>query len=238
MRAVTAARGAVDVCICYVIMRFFFPHVLVVPVTVLTAGLCSAGFLGRFRVRLDTEGGDVAITSGFWTRHVPLTHIERVDEALRFGVEIKAGGGRTYRFGPFSKRRRFARWLRIRTGFEGMELAVTAAAAAARPAPDRLAPDRPAPDRPARDRPAAVSPAPADSAGGHGLPAAGLVCVAGLFSLAVAARVHPQAGGWLVQAGAVLLRIMYGGGGAVVVLIGAGMLVGVWRGRRTPVGGT
>jgi hypothetical protein len=34
----------------------------------------------------------------------------------------------TYRISPFRKRRRLERWLRIRTGFEGMDLTITQAA--------------------------------------------------------------------------------------------------------------
>jgi protein-S-isoprenylcysteine O-methyltransferase Ste14 len=194
-------------------MRLFFAHALVLPVTVLTAVLCSARTLVRFRVVLEPAAGDVAITTGFWTRHVQLTRIERVEEVLRLGVMIKIGS-MAYRFGPFRKRRRLERWLRIRTGFEGMELAVTRPAAAARSA-------------------GPVSPAAAGSRSAEGLPAACIVCGAGLFSLAVAALVEPQAGGWLVHSVALLLQAMYGGGGAVVVLIGAWMLRGAWRDRRT-----
>jgi hypothetical protein len=228
---VTAARRAISVGIWYVLMRFYFPQALVVPVALLAAVLYSAEILGRFRVRLDAAGGGLAITTWFWTRHLPLTRIERVDEVLRFGAAIKTGGGLTYRFGPFRKRRQLERWLRIRTGFEGMELAVTAATAASSagassageatsPGVVGLAP--------------AAGPAPAAT----GPTAAVGCCGAGLLSLAVAALVQPQAGGWLVHAGAVLLRIMYGGGGAAAVLIGAWTLIGVCRGRCTAVGGT
>jgi hypothetical protein len=57
---------------------------------------------------LDPAAGDVAITTGFWTRHVQLTRIERVEEVLRLGVMIKTGS-MAYRFGPFRKRRKLER---------------------------------------------------------------------------------------------------------------------------------
>jgi len=60
---VTVLRGAVDVGICYVTMRFFFAHALVLPVTVLTAVVCSARTFVRFRIVLDPAAGDVAITT-------------------------------------------------------------------------------------------------------------------------------------------------------------------------------
>ncbi|HMG61552.1 MAG TPA: hypothetical protein VK599_01260 [Streptosporangiaceae bacterium] len=104
----TVLRGAVDVGICYVTMRFFFAHALVLPVTVLTAVVCSARTFVRFRIVLDPAAGDVAITTGFWTRHVQLTRIERVEEVLRLGVMIKTGS-MAYRFGPFRKRRKLER---------------------------------------------------------------------------------------------------------------------------------
>lgn len=210
----TAAREVINVGVCYVMMRFFFPHVLVLPVTVLAAVWCCAGSVARFRVLLDPADGDVAITTWFWTRHVQLAQVESVEEVLRFGAKIKASDGRIYSFGPFKKRRRLQRWLRIRTGFEGMDLAVTRAAAAMRSA-------------------SPGSPAPADSASPHGLPAACLVCGVGLFSLAVAALVEPRAGGWLVHSVALLLKTMYGAAGAVAVLVGAWMLCRAWRDRST-----
>ena len=54
--------------------------------------------LARFRVLLDRGAGEVAITIGLWTKRVPLVRIERVDEILRFGAEIKITGGMTFAF--------------------------------------------------------------------------------------------------------------------------------------------
>jgi hypothetical protein len=45
--------------------------------------------------------------------------------------------------------------------------------------------------------------------------------------------VQPQAGGWLVHSGAALLRIFYGAGGVVGLLIGAGTLPSALRNRHT-----
>jgi hypothetical protein len=36
-------------------------------------------------VRLDRARGELAITFGWWTRHVPLDRISQVDEVFRFG---------------------------------------------------------------------------------------------------------------------------------------------------------
>src|SRR5712691_6156498 len=64
-------------------MRFFFPHALLVPVTVVAAVLYLAGCFARVQVVLDPAAGDLAITTGFWTRHVRLTWIDRVEEVTR-----------------------------------------------------------------------------------------------------------------------------------------------------------
>ena len=55
----------------------------------------------------------------------------------------------------------------------------------------------------------------------------------GVLALAVAVAVQPQAGGWLVHAVAVLLRICYGTGGVVALLFGLGILHSALRNRRT-----
>jgi hypothetical protein len=62
---------------------------------------------------------------------------------------------------------------------------------------------------------------------------------AGVFSLAVAVAVavQPQAGGWLVHSVAVLLRIFYGAGGVVGLLVGAGILHSALRNRHTAPAG-
>ena len=64
-------------------------------------------------------------------------------------------------------------------------------------------------------------------------PLAGFACGAGLLSLAVAAVVQPQAGGWLAHSVALLLRIYFGACGVVAVLIGTCLLLSAWRDRRT-----
>jgi hypothetical protein len=212
LRAATAVRGIPTAGLCFVMMWFFFPHIFLVPVTAIVAAQrCLAPALLRLRVRLDLAADVVAITIGFWTKRVPLTRIERVDEALRFGPEITMTGGLTLDFSPFRKHRGLGKRLRIRTGFEGMELAITRAAAAAR----------------------AADPGSQPTGNAATLRKACIVCGAGLFSLAAAALVQPQTGGWLVHAVALLLRIAYGVNGAVAVLIGAWMLCRrPWRDRR------
>ena len=99
-----------------------------------------------------------------------------------------------------------------------MDLAITEAAAAERAAdPDRAA---------AED---AVS---RRVKGRLGIFAAPCLCV-GLLSLALAAAVQPQAGGWLVHSVALLLRIYFGAAGGLAVLISPWLLRSAWRDRRT-----
>lgn len=133
--------------ICYlslgcVLMWFFFPHVLLVPAATVVAAECLAVLVLPFRVVLDPGRGEVAITVAFWTRHVPLTDVVRVEESGRLRAEIVTAGGWSFGIGPFAKRRWLAAWLR--TGFEGMEAAVTQAAEVARAgAPARRGPGSP-----------------------------------------------------------------------------------------------
>jgi hypothetical protein len=218
LRAATAAHGLIYLGLVYVVMRFFFPRVLFLPVTVIAAVLYVAACFARFQVVLDRVGDEVAITVGWWTRHVPLTQIERI-RVVRSGVDIRIAGGTGYGIGPLWKRR----WLRglppVRSGFEGMDVAIMAAAAAARAAdPDRAAAEDAASRR---------------AASWRTVFAASFASVVGLVSLAAAVVVQPRANGWLVHVVAVLLRIYFGVAGAVVVLVGAGLLVSTWRNRGT-----
>jgi hypothetical protein len=176
-------------------MRFFFPRVFLMPALVIAGVLYAAVCPARFRVLLDHAAGEVAISVGLWTKRVPLIRIARVQE-LRFGTEIGFVGGVTVTFSPFGKRRRLVRFLRIRTGFEGMELAITQAAAAALAADPRRAADATAVAEAARSR--------------HVFRWACVACGWGLFSLAVAVAVQPQASGWLMHSVAVLPRIFWG----------------------------
>jgi hypothetical protein len=121
-------------------MRFFFPRVFLMPAMVIAGVLYAAACLARFRVLRDRAAGEVAITIGLRARRVPLIRIERVEEVLRLGAGIEIAGGVTFTFSPLRKRRRLLRLLKIRTGFEGMELAIAQAAAAPRVAgPGRAA---------------------------------------------------------------------------------------------------
>jgi hypothetical protein len=101
LRAVTAACGLIYLGLVYVVMRFFFPRVLFLPVTVIAAVLYVALCLARFQVVLDRVGGEVAITAGWWTRQVPLTQIERI-KVVRSGVEIRIAGGLRWSAHPTS----------------------------------------------------------------------------------------------------------------------------------------
>ena len=218
LRAVTAAYGLIYLGLVYVVMRFFFPRVLLLPVTVIASVLYVAACVARLQVVLDQVGGEVEIIVGWWTRHVPLTQIEQV-KVVRSGVQIRIAGGMSYGIGPLWQRR----WLRglppVRSGFEEMDVAIMQAAAAARAAdPDRAAAEDAASRRAASRRTVF---------------AASFACGAGLVSLAAAVVVQPRANGWLVHAVAVLLRVYFGAGGAVAVLIGACLLVSTWRKRHT-----
>ena len=188
----------------YAVLWFFFPHVLLVPGTVLVGLLHLPRWLMPARVRLDRARSELAITFGWWTRHVPLDRIRQVDEVFRFGAVIATRDGWTYRISPFRKRRRLERWLRMRTGFEGMDLTITQAVAAVR----------------------AENPGwPADDASSPvGVLAACLLCVLGVAGVALAALVRPQAGGWLLRAAADLLTFWWGIAGAVIGLIGVWLL--------------
>jgi len=204
LRAVGALRSAATVGGAYAVLWFFFPHVLLVPGTVLVGLLYLPRWLMPARVRLDRAHGELAITFGWWTRHVPLDRITGVDEVFRFGAVIATRDGWTYRISPFRKRRRLERWLRMRTGFEGMDLTITQAVAAVR----------------------AENPGwPADDASSPvGVLAACLLCVLGVAGVALAALVRPQAGGWLLRAAADLLTFWWGIAGAVIGLIGVWLL--------------
>jgi hypothetical protein len=204
LRAVGALRSAVTVGGTYAVLWFFLPHVFLVPGTVLSGLLYLPRWLMPARVRLDRARGELAITFGWWTRHVPLDRISQVDQVFRFGAVIATRDSWTYRISPFRKRRRLERWLRMRTGFEGMELTITQAAAAAR----------------------AENPGwPADGASSPvGVLGACLLCVLGAAGVVLAALVRPQAGGWLLRAGADLLTAWWGIVGAVIGIIGVWLL--------------
>jgi hypothetical protein len=213
LRAVAMASWLVKVGFFGLMVRFFFPRVFLMPALVSAGVLYAAACLARFWVLLDRAAGEVAITIGLWTRHVPLIRVERVEEVLRFGAEIEIAGGQTFSFSPFRKRRRLVRLLKIRTGFEGMELAITQAAAAARGAgPERAGAET------AQSR--------------RTISGAWVACGCGVLLLAVAVAVQAQATGWFVYSVAVLLRIFYGAGGVAVLLIGAAMLRSALRERR------
>lgn len=194
-----------------VVMWFFFPHALLGPAMAVFAAMCLGVLVLPYHVTLDPGRAELAIRIGVWTRHVPLTEVVRVAESGRLGAEITAAGGWSFGIGLFAKRRWLAAWLRprLRTGFEGIEAAVTQAAEEARAG------------------------APAPAAGSlTGVGGACLVSAAGLLLLAVAVLVRPQTGGGLVHAGALVLRVVYGATGVAIVLIGAVLLYRARRDRR------
>jgi hypothetical protein len=217
LRAATAGYALLFAAPLYVIVRFFFPRAFLMPILVIAGvvyvALCSA----RMRVVLDRPGGEAAIILGFWTRRVRLTQIERV-ESLRFGAEIQIAGGESYGLGPRWKRRWMGRVVRVRSGFEGMDSAITQAAAAARAADV--------------GRTAAEETASRRSASRSKISGACYLCTAGLLGLAMAAVVQPQAGGWFMHSVALLLRIFFVAVGGLFALVSVWLLVSAWRDRR------
>jgi hypothetical protein len=117
--------------------------------------------------------------------------------------------------GPFKKsRQRLARWLRIRTGFEGLELSVIEAVAAARAAagPDKAA-------------------APEDTPLGY--PAGLAAFASGLIAMGCAILVHPQVDVPVIHVAATLLTIWCAIWSAVLILVGGGILFFRVRRART-----
>lgn len=216
--AVAMVTWLVKIGFVYLMVRFFFPRVFLIPAMVVAGVLYVAACLIRFRVLLDREAGQVAITVGFWTKRVPLLRIERVDEVMRFGAEIEITGGMAFTFSPFRKRSRLAPLLKIRTGFEGMEVAITEAVAAARAADPAGAAAAKAAGEAAKSR--------------RMIPGAFAAYAGGVLAFAIAVAVQPQAGGSLVQFLAVLLRIFWWTGGAVALLVGTILLYIALRDRR------
>jgi hypothetical protein len=66
------ASWLVKVGFLYLMVRFFFPHVFLMPAMVIAGVLYAAACLAWFRVLLDRAAGEVAITIGLWRRRVPL----------------------------------------------------------------------------------------------------------------------------------------------------------------------
>jgi len=201
-----AVHLASTVGLCYLLMRFFFPHVFLLPVVIAVGVLAFGCCVAPLRVALDRSAGEVAIAF-LWTNHVPLARVKSVTE-LPLGVEIKTAG-LGYEFGGTGWYFRvLKRLLRIRTGFEGMQQAVANVRAASSGQAE-----------------------PEGAACEHGILGACLICGAALFALAAAVAVQPQADVWLVHALAWLLRIYFFAGGFVVMLVGAWCLYGALRDR-------
>jgi hypothetical protein len=220
-RVVMVVHFAASVGFCYLVMRFFFPPVFLLPVVVGFAALAFACCVAPLEVLLDPSAGELATTFFFfWTKHVPLAQVKSVKE-LPFGFEIETAGSPPgsgwwtgYEFGAGNRfSRSLKRLLRIRTGFEGMEQAVAQAIVTVRAASSESAD-------------------PENAASQPGLLVACIFCGAGLFALAVAVAVQPQAGVWIVHALAWLLRIYFGAAGFVVILLGAWFLYSALRDRR------
>lgn len=196
-------RGAISVAVTYLVLRLLFVPVLLVPVVAAQCALLALVPFAPIRVVLDPDRQEVAITHAWWTRRIPLTEVRDVDEIPRFGAEIKAGR-MSYRFTPFRRRRWPERHLRLRSGFEGMETAITEAAALAR----------------AGREPAAVR------SDDSGYPSALLSTAAGLAFIAAAMLlVQPQDHSTFVHVAAMALRVWWVLGGVIGVLIGLGLLV-------------
>lgn len=214
-RALEAVYGILGTGVWCLVLFLLFPHVLLIPFIAIAALELVGMLFVRFRVALDPGLGEVRIRIGWWTRRVPLIEIESVDEVLRFGAEIKLRGGTGWSIGSFKKsHQRLARQLRIRTGFEGLELSVIEAVAAARTAAGR-------------DKAAG----PEDTPPGY---LAGFALVAGGLSAAGCAMlVHPQVDVPAIQVAATLLMIWFAFWSAVLLLIGGIILFSrVQRARK------
>jgi hypothetical protein len=215
LRVLAGVQGTVGVGLLGVLLWFFFPHALLVPVMAVAAAGFVAILVLPSRVLLDPGRGEVAITIACWTRHVPLAQVTRVKE-VGFGAEISTGDGWSYGFfTAFAKRRRLVAWLRprLRTGFEGMETAITRAAAVAREDDQD-------------------TPLPGKTGSAGGVLAACLVTGFGLLWLAAALLIQPQTGGSLVRVAAHLLIALSWLVGALIVLIGVVLLGQAWHDRR------
>src|SRR5262249_61309635 len=110
LRVLPGVQGIVEFGFLGVLLWFFLPHVLLVPVVAVAAAGFVAVFILPSRVLLDHGRGEVAITVACWTRHVPLAQVTRV-EPVGLGAEISAGDGWSYGFTPFAKHRRLLAWL-------------------------------------------------------------------------------------------------------------------------------
>jgi hypothetical protein len=209
LRVAMAARVGGAVGVSYVLLRFFFPQVLLLPVLTLFVACGIAVLFLPCSVVLDRSAGEVEITYAGWERRVALTQIERTNSDKRFGFGIDFRNGMGLDITPFGEGGRLERWLwlRFRTGFEGMEPAIAEAAAAARAAN---------PDEPAARQ---------------GIVGACLIGGVGLIFLAAAVLVRPQVNVQLVHSVAWLLSVGYGILGSLAVVLGASMAVSAWRAR-------
>lgn len=212
LRVACVIRGAISVATLYIVLRLFIVHVLLVPLTAAACVLLILSPFIRTGVRLDPARQQVAVTVAWWTHHIPLAEIESVDQILRFGAQIR-GTRVTYTFSPFRKRRWLERHLHVRTGFEGMELAIT--------------------DATARARAQAGLDERAGRASQASFPAAALLCGLGLAAIAAPPLlVRPQVHSHLVHVLATLLQVWWIIGGAVGILFGLCLLVSRIRNGR------
>jgi hypothetical protein len=213
-RVLCAVRGILGSGAWYLVLFLLFPHVLLIPFAAIAALGLPAIFV-RVRVALDPGLGEVGIRWGWWTRRIPLIEIESVDEVLRFGAEIRLRNGTGWSMGPLKKsRRRLARWLRVRTGFEGMELSIIEAVAAARAA-------------------AGLSKAAAPEDTPPGYLAGFMIFTGGLIAMGCALLVHPQVDAPAIHVAATLLTIWCAFWSAVLLLIGGIILFSRVRRART-----
>lgn len=213
-RALCAVGGILGLGFWYLVLFLLFPHVLLILFVAIAALYSSAVFV-RLRVALDPGLGEVRIKIGWWTRRIPLSEIESVDEVLRFGAGIRLRNGTSLSIGPSKKSRgRLARWLRIRTGFEGVELSVIEAVATARAAAglDKVA-------------------APESTPPGYPLGLA--IFAGGLIAMGCAILVHPQVDVPVIHVAATLLTIWCAFWSAVLLLVSGGILFSRVRRART-----
>jgi hypothetical protein len=207
LRVMMVVGGLINAGVCYVIVRFLFPQVFLLPVTIIAAAVGLGLSVTPYRVILDRAEGKVAVRKGPWTRHARLTEVI-VDEDGLSRIVVKIRGAVELRVLPFRGR---CRWLRLRSGFEGMDLALAAAVAA-------IGGSR--------------NPAPEHRESRHPVLYGALLIAGGVLGVVLASLVQPQVNGWFVHAAAWVLRFWFGAPGAVLMLIGAWTLYSGWHSYR------
>src|SRR5579859_7518000 len=124
LRAVKAATGIAGSAAGFLVYQFFYSHTILVTIMATYGALLVVFITAPVRVTLSPGQGEVRIRVWRFARRLPLTEITSVDESLGRGPAIKTGNV-TYSFLASRRLHWLERRLRIRTGFDGMEMAIT-----------------------------------------------------------------------------------------------------------------